>query len=464
MTVLLILAIVVGFYVAWNIGANDVANAVGPAVGSRSLTLKQAVIVAAIFEFCGAFFLGSNVSETLEGGIVNPALFDVDNVDYLYGMLGALMATGIWLQTATLLGWPVSTTHTIVGGVLGFGLVYGGYEAIYWSTIGSIAVSWIISPLLGGAVAYFIFSIIRRKILYHPNPLKAAIRLTPYFVFAIFSILSTIILFGGLSSLNFHLNIFLLLLIVLSIGGAASLTSIFLLKRIKNLQPIDDTDFQVEWGLKKVQKHLERVEAVSLGDVQTRAHDLLDETKALMGCVSSSEERRASHYPLVERMFAYLLAIIACFMAFAHGSNDVANVIGPLSAIVNGIQGNPLFGETVSIWLLLLGGIGIVVGLSTFGWRVIETVGKKITTLTPSRGFAAGFGAAITIMLASKLGLPISTTHVLVGAVLGVGFARGIGALNLSTIRDIFISWIVTVPAGATLSILFFLALKAIFS
>ena len=404
MTPLLLIALCVGFYVAWNIGANDVANAVGPAVGSGALTLFQAVIIAAIFEFLGAFLLGANVSETLESGIVNPILFADNSGDYIYGMLAALIATGIWLQIASFFGWPVSTTHTIVGGVLGFGLIYGGVGSIFWGTIGSIAASWIISPILGGALGYTIFSVIRKRILYNKEPLKAMVRATPYFAFSVFSLLTLILLFGGLRGLDFEVNIIILVLFVICVGVVAFLIAKLLLKN----QPLTDG------------------------------------------------------YERVEKIFAYLLMIISCFMAFAHGSNDVANVIGPLSAIVNGIQGRPIFGQSVPLWLLLLGGGGIVIGLATWGWRVIETVGRKITSLTPSRGFAAGFAAALTIMLASKLGLPISTTHVLVGAILGVGFARGIGAINLGTLRDIVISWIVTVPAGAVLSILFFFMIKAI--
>ncbi len=404
MTPLLLIALLVGFYVAWNIGANDVANAVGPAVGSGALTLLQAVIVAAIFEFLGALLLGSNVSETLESGIVNPILFVDNTADYIYGMLGALIATGVWLQIASFFGWPVSTTHTIVGAVLGFGFLYGGFDSIIWGTIGSIAASWVISPLLGGALAYMIFSVIRKKILYHHDPLGAMVRATPYFAFSVFFLLSLILLFGGLRSLDFELNIIAVILFTLCVGIVAFLFAKLLLK-------------------KKV---------------------------ALEG------------YERVEKIFSYLLMVIACFMAFAHGSNDVANVIGPLSAIVNGIQGKPIFGQSVPLSLLLLGGGGIVIGLATWGWRVIETVGKKITSLTPSRGFAAGFAAALTILLASKLGLPISTTHVVVGAILGVGFARGIGAINLVTLRDIVIAWIVTVPAGASLSIIFFYIIKAL--
>lgn len=462
--ILLILAILCGFYVAWNIGANDVANAVGTSVGSGALTLKQAVLVAAIFEFAGAFFLGGGVSETLESGIVNPGIFSENMMEYVYGMLGALFATGIWLQIASYFGWPVSTTHSIVGAVIGFGLVSGGVDSIYWGQIGSIISSWVISPLLGGSLAYLIFSVIRRKILYDVNPVGAAKSLTPFLVFAIFCILTLIILFNGLSNLHLHFSILEVAAFSIFAGLLAALIAYFLVRRIKETTPArKNFNVQLEIGLKKAQKHLTRAEALSLGETQSRLQNLLSEIDDLASEVAFTKEEEGTEFDSVEKIFVYLQIIIACFMAFAHGSNDVANAIGPLSAIVNVLRGKAIYSESVPIWLLFLGGVGIVIGLATWGWRVIETVGKKITELTPSRGFAAGFGAATTIVLASKLGLPISTTHVLVGAVLGVGFARGIGAINLNTIRDIVISWLVTVPAGAVLSVLFFYLLRSIF-
>jgi PiT family inorganic phosphate transporter len=462
--ILVILAVLFGFYVAWNIGANDVANAVGTSVGSGALTLKQAVLVAAIFEFCGAFFLGSGVSKTLESGIVNPETFSNDINIYVYGMLASLLACGVWLQIASYFGWPVSTTHSIVGAVLGFGIA-AGIEGVYWDEIISIALSWIISPLLGGGLAYFIFSVIRRKILYDVNPVSAAKKMTPYLVFLIFTILTLIILFNGLSSVELHFNIFTVILIALGMGVLTGGIAYILVRRIKEPRlPCRNQNLQVEISLKKAQKHLLRVEAAAFGKLQSQVHTLLTEVENLTKEVEVPEEEQYSEFMVVEKIFTYLQIIIACFMAFAHGSNDVANAIGPLAAVINISRGHLAHGQSVPAWLLFIGGVGIVAGLATWGWRVIETVGKKITELTPSRGFSAGFGAATTIVLASKLGLPISTTHVLVGAVLGIGFARGIGAINLNTIRDIVISWVVTVPAGAILSVLFFYLLRAIFA
>jgi inorganic phosphate transporter, PiT family len=460
-TTLFILALVVGFYVAWNIGANDVANAVGPAVGSGAMTLSQAVWVAAIFEFAGAFLLGGHVSETLESGMFNNQLFIDHQSSYILGMLSALIATGVWLQVASYFGWPVSTTHTVVGGVIGFGAVFGGTEAIQWGQVGSIALSWIVSPLLGGAVAYLIFSWIRRKILYHTHPLYAARKYTPFLVFSVFFTLLMITLFNGLKGLEFTLPLPFLLLICLGGSGGIALITYLGMQRYHILSPYKFRETQaVEIGLSKVLKHLARVEAAAVGEMSEKAHKLSEEAEGLMANLEKEREEGEDEYAHVEKIFVYLQILIACFMAFAHGSNDVANAIGPLSAVLNGLRGIPLFGDSVSVWLLLLGGFGIVLGLATWGWRVIQTIGKKITALTPSRGFAAGFGASLTIVLASKLGLPISTTHVLVGAILGVGFARGIGAINLSMVREIVISWIVTLPAGAGLTVCFFYFLQ----
>ncbi len=430
--VILILAILFGFYVAWNIGANDVANAVGTSVGSGALTLKQAVLIAAIFEFCGAFFLGSNVSETLESGIVNPALFGDNQQNFILGMLASLLATGVWLQFASFFGLPVSTTHSIVGAVLGFGFIIGGVNAVYWGEIVSIILSWIISPLLGGGLAYLAFTVIRRKILYHPDPIGAAKKLTPSIVFSMFAILSLIVFFGGLKNVDLTLSLFQAVGLSVLIGLVFAAISFILVKKIDDSSPellMRRKNLQIVEGLRKACKHLGRVEAAATGDLHARVTTLLGDVGVLSDSVDQKDlEPPASEYRKVEKIFMYLQIITACFMAFAHGSNDVANAIGPLSAIFNTLEGVPFaYTDSVPGWLLLLGGIGIVVGLGTWGWRVIETVGKKITELTPSRGFAAGLAAALTIVLASKLGLPISTTHVLVGAVLGVGFARGIG-------------------------------------
>lgn len=467
-TIIIILALFLGFYVAWNIGANDVANAVGTAVGSGALTLTAAVVLAAIFEFSGAFLLGSNVSETVEAGIVNPELFSDNTADYVYGMLAALCATGIWLQTSSFFGFPVSTTHTIIGAVAGFGLALGGIEAIFWGEMSSILLSWVFSPVLGGLVSFFVFSLIRKKIFYANNPVRAAKRASIYFVFSLFFLNSMIILFGGMEAFHVQLSLVELIGYSIGIGIVASLGSLFFTRKIQSHLPEAPRSYlNILSSLRKANKHLMRVEAISLGELQERVQPLASELSHLCNEIEQLTKEDVVHAELVsvEKIFIFLQIITACFMAFGHGSNDVANAIGPLAAIINVVQGRAVLAESsVSIYLLLLGGAAIVLGLATWGWRVIETVGKKITQLTPSRGFAAGFGSCLTVLLASKMGLPISTTHVVVGAVLGVGFARGIGAINLGTIRDIALTWIITIPVGAILSVIFFYIFRAIFA
>lgn len=468
-TALLILILVTGFYMAWNIGANDVANAMGTSVGSGSLTLRQAVIIAAILEFCGAFFFGSHVSKTMQSGIINSDLFVHDPRILVYGMLASLASVGMWLQLASYFGWPVSTTHSIVGAIVGFGAVVGGFEAVYWEKVGYIICSWILSPLLGGVFAYYIFTLVRKKVFYALNPLEAMRKLTPFLVFIVVSILALVLVFEGLHNLNLELSLLTKSIITLAAGLLGAFISHLAMRRIPITQhgrPRNEYDPEAMHSLEKVRKHLQRFHSKANGEAQYTAGLLMEEVNALSQSIQPRMELDHTHeeYNRVETVFAYLQIMTACMMAFAHGANDVANAIGPLSAAV-AILTTGLFAieAPVPTWALALGGVGIVVGLATWGWRVIETIGKKITELTPSRGFAAEFGAATTIVLASRLGLPISTTHTLVGAVLGVGFARGLEAVNLTTTRDILISWVVTVPIGALLAIALFYPIRAIF-
>ncbi len=416
-----------GFYMAWNIGANDVANAMGTSVGSGALTLKRAVIVAGVLEFAGAFLVGSHVTETVRKGIVNPEIFMVDPTVYVLGMLAALLSAGVWLQIASYFGWPVSTTHSIVGAIIGFGLLVGGVQAVNWGKVFSIAASWVVSPLISGTVSFFIFMLLRKKIFMAAIPVAAAKRLTPVLVFYVFSILTLVMVFKGLKNLHLHLSLLHALLVATVLGLVGALASAILVSRMKlNQDSIKLHNSEDSAGIKP-----------SEGSPK-----------------SKNVDRREDEHQGVEKIFIYLQILSACFVAFAHGANDVANAIGPLGAVVSVIRTGVIgLKATVPIWVLALGGIGIVIGLATWGWRVIETVGKKITELTPSRGFSAEFGAAVTIVVASRLGLPISTTHTLVGAVMGVGLAGGIAALNLNAIRQIIGSWVVTIPAGATFAI-----------
>jgi inorganic phosphate transporter, PiT family len=457
---LLIVAIVLGFYVAWNIGANDVANAMGTSVGSGALTLKQAVILAAIFELAGAFLLGSHVADTVESGIVNPSFFLGEPRLLAYGMMAALLAAGVWLQTASYFGWPVSTTHSIVGALAGFGIVVAGIHSIYWGRALFILGSWLVSPLLGGAIAFSIFNIIRRRIFYARRPIAAARRITPYLVFTVFAVLAMVLLFHGMESVDISFTFWPAFGLSIAIGIVAALISMFFTRRIRDVPPPKERpDYQVTSGLERALRHLRRAEGAAHGDLQEAVETVRKKTEELRATTAAPRhfELLEDESRTVERIFVYLQIISACFMAFAHGSNDVANAIGPLSAVIEFLRTGMINSHTpVPFWLLAIGGVGIVIGLATWGWRVIKTVGKRITELTPTRGFSAEFGAAITILVASRLGLPVSTTHTLVGAVLGVGIARGISAINLNVIRDIVISWIVTIPAGALLAILFY--------
>lgn len=412
-TTLFILLLLSGFYMAWNIGANDVANAMGTSVGSGALKLSTAILIAAVLEFSGAFFFGSHVAETVQNGIIDTQLFAHEPLTVAYGMLASLLAAGVWLQVASYYGWPVSATHTIVGAIAGFGLIVGGWEAVYWSNVFFIVTSWILSPLFGGLLGFMLFNLFKRKIFYANDPIHEAKKLTPFLAFFVIAILALVMLYKGLENLHLGFSFVEAASISLVIGGISYLGSRFI------------------------------VERMSVPHTDATEHDQL---------------------AFVEKIFGYLQILTACLMAFAHGANDVANAIGPLSGAVTILQTGTLTAQSaIPTWVLGLGGFGIVVGLATWGWRVIMTIGKKITELTPSRGFAAEFGAALTVLIASRIGMPISTTHTLVGAVVGVGLARGLEALDMSTTRDIVLSWLVTVPAGALISVVFFYGIQAFF-
>ena len=411
--VLLLLACLFGFFMAWGVGANDVANAMGTSVGSRALTIKQAILIAMVFEFAGAYLAGGQVTETIKGGIVRADLISPELM--VLGMMSALLAAGTWLLVASTRGWPVSTTHSIVGAVIGFGAVGISMEAVNWSGVGPIVASWVVSPVLSGMVAFGLFVSVQKLIIDTDEPFLNAKRFVPLYMFATGFMVSIMTLSKGLKHLGLNLSSGQSLLLSLAVGGAVMLLGIALLSRIK-----------------------------------------IDE-----------EADRDFHYASVEKVFAVLMIFTACSMAFAHGSNDVANAVGPLAAIVGVIQsGGEAVGAKAALpsWVLLLGAVGIVVGLATYGYKVIATIGKEITELTPSRGFAAELATATTVVGASAIGLPVSTTHTLVGAVLGVGLARGIGALNLGVVGKIFMSWLITLPVGAALSICFFFVLRAIFT
>jgi len=469
-TTLIVLALVFGFYMAWNIGANDVANAMGTSVGSGALTFKRAVILAAILEFAGAFFVGSHVSDTVRKGIVDPALFAGDPQSFVLGMLSALLAAGLWLQFASRFGWPVSTTHSIIGAIIGFGIVYGGMSAVHWDKVSTIAASWIISPLMSGTISFIVFQIVLHRVFYRADPVEAVRKFTPYMVFIVLMIMTLVMVFKGLKNLHLDLSLSSALLVSSGVGLVGALLSYVLLRNYKSDDKEEEQqqarELYVARALQRSTKHLLRAQRAADSDTRGTIDSILELTRATTDTSSKRANLGSSRpeFRRTERIFIYLQILTACFIAFAHGANDVANAIGPLSAAVQTAQDGLVAAKaTVPLWALLLGGTGIVIGLATYGWKVMETVGKKITELTPSRGFCAQFGAATTIVIASKMALPISTTHTLVGAVLGVGLARGIGAINLTTVRDIAISWVITIPAGALLAIVIYMTLGLFF-
>lgn len=410
-TVLILVAAIFGLLMAIGIGANDVANAMGTSVGSKALTVKQAIIIAMIFEFAGAYLAGGEVTDTIRKGVIEPALF-VDQPELLvYGMMSSLLAAGTWLLLASYMGWPVSTTHSIIGAIIGFASVSVGTEAVDWSSVQGIVGSWIITPFISGLLAYAIFVSAQRLIFDTETPLINAKRFVPVYMFITTMVIALVTIKKGLKHIGLHLTSSEAWLCSIAVSAIVmALGYLYIYKRFSNTD--DNPGFSS-----------------------------------------------------VERIFSVLMVITACAMAFAHGSNDVANAIGPLAAVVSTVEhlGQVAGKSTIAWWILPLGGIGIVVGLATLGHKVMATVGTGITELTPSRGFAAQLATASTVVLASGTGLPISTTQTLVGAVLGVGFARGIAALNLGVVRNIVASWIVTLPAGALLAVIFFYAIQAVF-
>ncbi len=467
---LIVLTLTLGFYMLWNMGANDVANAVGTSVGSGAITLKTAILIAAILEFTGAFTLGSNVSETIQNGIINPLAFQDEPTLFIFGMLAALLSTALWVQIATFFRWPVSTTHAIVGAVLGFGLIVAPYSAIKWPVIGTIVISWIISPSLSAFIAFIIFSFIQKKILFTYSPLLATKKIAPILVFITLLIFIISTLANGIR--RFEISLVLVIAVATIIGIIGGIICHFACKKIHLNTEINHhitpRQQQQIHNLNKVQKYLMHVKLATSGEMKEEIANIINSVSTVINNARDKtkwDSHISADFHGVEKIFGGMQIITACFVAFAHGANDVANAVGPMSGIFHIIQNSKITSASVDIppWLLAFGGIGIVIGLATYGWRVIETIGKKITQLTPTRGFSAEFAAATTILIASKMGLPISTTHAIVGAVLGVGIARGISSINFKLVRDIFLSWIITIPSALILSMIIFYIFKLIF-
>jgi len=405
---ILIAAILIGLYSAINIGANDVANAMATSVASGALTIKRAVFVAGICDVLGAVLVGSHVANTIRKGLIDPLQFSDRQDLFILGMLAAVLGSALWVNIATYFKLPVSTTHSIIGGVVGFGLVSVGFAGITWKVVLHVVLSWIISPVFGGIIAFTIFSIIKKFILSSPEPIAQTRKIGPFFTGMVGFILSLAVTFKGLKHLNLDLPFWQALPISLGVGVVGFFLGSFLLRRYK--------------------------------------------------------ERKEDPYYQVEKMANPLQVLSASFQAFSHGANDVANAIGPVAAIVAVVQTQKVDMQVpIPLWLLLTGGVGLAFGVYTWGHRVMETVGKKITSITPTRGFSAEFGTATTVLLCSRLGMPVSTTHVAVGNIIGVGLARGISAINLDVIKKIFSAWIISLPAAGLFSIAIYFILTILF-
>ena len=410
---LLALGCLFSFFMAWGVGANDVANAMGTSVGARAITIKQAIVIAMIFEFAGAWLAGGEVTSTIRSGIIDieTAGFNERPELLVYGMLSSLLAAAIWLVVASKYGWPVSTTHSIIGAIIGFAMVGISVDSVVWSQVGSIVASWVISPLFSGVIAFGLFMTVQRLVLGTDDPFANAKKYVPFYMFLVGFVIAMVTLVKGLKHVGLELDYAQSSILAVIFGLFTTTVGVFMLRRIKD-------------------------------DPTANADD---------------------RFQSVERVFGVLMIFTACSMAFAHGSNDVANAIGPMSAIISVASEGAIGAKSaVSPWVLLIGGVGIVFGLAMLGGRVIKTVGSKITTLTPSLGFSAEMAAASTVVAATYIGFPISTTHTLVGAVIGVGLAKGVSHLDLSSIGRIILSWVVTIPAGATLTVLFYVLLRFI--
>ncbi len=412
-TYMIILAIIFGLYMTWGVGANDLANAMGTSVGAGAVSVKQAIFIAIVFEFAGAVLAGGHVTNTIRKGIIDPSSIVATPEILVYGMLASLLAAACWLMIASNKGWPVSTTHSIIGALIGFAIVGISPEAVKWGKVGKVVGSWIISPAVGGTIAFLLVMSTRKLIFDTEDPLKNAKKYAPYYIFLVGFMISLVTLFKGLKHLDIDMSGPQSFVAAIACGALAASIGWLFIRKVKE-------------------------------DPATR---------------------RRHHFAAVEKVFTPMMLFTACAMAFAHGSNDVANGIGPLAAVISIVNsgGEVMQESRMPIWVLLLGGCGIVLGLITMGYRVMLTVGKKITELTPSSGFCAELAAATTVVLASRTGLPVSTTHILVGSVLGVGLARGIGAIDLRVVLNIVISWVVTLPIGAVLAMFFFFTLKGMF-
>ncbi|MEH2347405.1 MAG: inorganic phosphate transporter [Nostoc sp.] len=445
MLITILFVALLAFYVAWNLGANDVANAMGTSVGSKAVTLKQALIIAGVLEFTGAVLFGHEVTETLATKIANPALFAATPQIFVIGMVTVLISCGVWLQIATSRGLPVSSSHAVVGAIAGFSWVALGVGAIDWASIGLISIGWVLTPLISGAIAALFYSLIKHWILDQPNQLVQLQEWIPWLSTALLGVFGVIVLPSLTEPLTNLLND--------KVGFTIPPYDIPLL--MGAVAAVGLTI--ISW------RQLEET-----GDKEDKGELLL----TLQSPVPNPQSplplipREGPTFPNpVERLFGRFQLLSACFVAFAHGSNDLGNAIAPLAAIVyiNRTGSVPMDGITIPLWILILGGAGIVGGLAVWGKKVIATIGENIIALQPSSGFCAELATATTILIASRLGLPVSTSHALVGGVVGIGLVQNIKSIKFQTLKSIAAAWLITIPMSALLSAAIFSIAQILF-
>ena len=430
------------FYLAWNLGANDVANSMGTSVGSKAVTLRQALVIAGVLEFTGAVLFGQGVSETLATDIVNPDLFAQAPQVLLLGMVSVLISCGLWLQIATAFGLPVSSSHAVVGALAGFGWAAIGPQAVDWASIRIISLTWIITPVISGSIAALFYSLVKRWILDQPNPISQLREWIPWLSSALFGAFGIIVLPSLSQPLQAliakHLG-FVIPTHDLSIAGGAIAAMALTFNSWQQLER--SAEFSV------------------LSSELSPAQNLNPSSQALQSPAQNSKLKTQKFSP-IERQMARFQLLSACFVAFAHGSNDVGNAVAPLAAIayIHHTGSVPSTDFSVPLWILVLGGVGIVAGLAVWGKKVIATIGEGITTLRPSGGFCAELATATTILLASRFGLPVSTSHALVGGVIGIGLVQSLqsrnspsSAIRFKTLQNIALAWLITIPIAASL-------------
>jgi solute carrier family 20 (sodium-dependent phosphate transporter) len=451
---------IISFYTAWGIGANDCANSFATSVGAKVITLKQALIIAAIFEFLGAFLMGSHVTDTVRKNIVDQSLFEDEPEILMFGMFCSCFATGIWLMIATHFKYPVSTTHSIIGSICGFALASKGIFSINGMKILEIVISWFLSPLLSGFFAISLFSSVRFIALKRKNPSTKLLRLFPFLTFLTMTINSFFIIYKGTPALGLKDTPFITGIIISSSvgGGCMILVQIFAVPYLK--KKLINYNFT---------KDIENIELQEIYTGELKLYDTsFDRTENIkiieenLDILKTEEEKQriitlhqnAEHYDKkAEYLCSNLQIVTACFSAFAHGANDVANAIAPFAAIITIYNTGDVHNKSeVPIWILAIGGSGIVLGLGTWGYKIIQRMGTELTKVTPTRGFSMELSMSFAVVLASRIGMPVSTTHCQVGAIVGCGLVDGKKNINWKCFSKIIFSWCITLPVTGLIS------------